>query len=151
KLPPGHLMIASAGGLEVRRYWRWRPSAARQASEPRLMAEYVGFLEDSVRLQMRSDVPVGLYLSSGLDSTALLALMTKVTSAPVHTFSIGFEGGADSNETNEARETAERFGADHTEAIIGPGDYERYFERYLSDLEEPVGEEAAPAFYFLSA
>jgi asparagine synthase (glutamine-hydrolysing) len=99
---------------------------------------------------MRSDVPVGLFLSSGIDSGALLAIMSQYASRPVHTFTIGFEDGEKSNETDEARVMANRFGADHSEMIIGPQDYERYYERYMGDLEEPVGNETAAAFYFVS-
>ena len=68
----------------------------------------------------------------------------------MHTFTIGFEDGERSNETDDARETACRFGADHTERIITAKDYEDYYERYLWDLEEPVGNETAAAFYFVS-
>jgi asparagine synthase (glutamine-hydrolysing) len=152
KLPPGHLLVAGASGIDVRRYWTWRPPQRRNghASERTLIGEYRELLEDSIRMQMRSDVPVGLYLSSGIDSTALLALMTKYAASAVHTFTIGFEGGAGSNETKDAQDIANRFGADHSEMILGPGDFERYYDRYLWDLEEPVGHEPAVAFYFLS-
>ena len=150
KLPPGHLLVATARGIEIERFWRWRPRHRDAVSEGRLIDEYRELLEDSIRLQMRSDVPVGLYLSSGVDSTALLALMSKYAGGPVHTFTIGFEGGETSNETDDAREIANRFGANHSEMILGPRDYERYYDRYLWDLEEPVGHEPAVAFYFLS-
>lgn len=150
KLPPGHLLIASPQGIEIRRYWKWKPTANRGGSEASLIAEYRDLLEDAIRLQMRSDVPVGLYLSSGIDSSALLAVMNKYAGGAIHTFTIGFEGGEASNETDDAREIANRFGADHSEMILGPKDFEEYYERYLWDLEEPVGHEPAVAFYFLS-
>jgi len=150
KLPPGHLLVASSRGIQVQRYWNWKPRIRGKETESCLVAEYRELLEDSVRLQMRSDVSVGLYLSSGVDSTALLALMSKYAGGPVHTFTIGFEGGETSNETNDAREMAGRFGANHSEMILGPKDFEQYYERYLWDLEEPVGHEPAAAFYFLS-
>ena len=150
KLPPGHLLVADARGVDVRRFWNWKPRHRGPSTESSLIAEYRELLEDSIRLQMRSDVPVGLYLSSGIDSTALLAIMNKYAGGPVHTFTIGFEGGEASNETDDARAIANRFGADHSEMILGPRDYERYYERYLWDLEEPVGHEPAVAFYFLS-
>jgi asparagine synthase (glutamine-hydrolysing) len=150
KLPPGHLLVASARGIDVQRFWHWKPRHRGPVAESRLIAEYRELLEDSIRLQMRSDVPVGLYLSSGVDSSALLAVMNKYAGGPVHTFTIGFEGGETSNETDDARAIANRFGAHHSEMILGPKDYEQYYERYLWDLEEPVGHEPAVAFYFLS-
>jgi asparagine synthase (glutamine-hydrolysing) len=150
KLPPGHWMIADAAGVRVERYWRWTPSAFSTAPEEELIERYQALVEDAVRLQMRSDVPVGLFLSSGVDSAALLALMGKHAGASVHTFTIGFEDGERSNETDDARILARRYGADHDEMIVGAADYERYFDRHLWDLEEPLGNETAAAFYFVS-
>jgi asparagine synthase (glutamine-hydrolysing) len=149
KLPPGHLMLVASSGITIRRYWNWTPQLA-EADETELVERYQSLLQDAVRLQMRSDVPVGLFLSSGIDSNALLAIMSAQVDRPVHTFTIGFEQGERSNETDEARVVASRYGADHTEMIVGPRDYEGYYERYLWDLEEPVGNETAAAFYFVS-
>ncbi len=150
KLPPAHLMVIGSDGFEIRRYWNWKPRIRTHIDERCLIETYRELLEDAVRLQLRSDVPVGLFLSSGIDSGALLAIMSKYASRPIYTFTIGFEQGDESNETNDAREMAARFGADHSEMIVGPKDYERYYERYLWDLEEPVGNETAAAFYFVS-
>jgi len=150
KLPPAHLMVVNRDGIQIQRYWHWKPQPRRDLDEEVLVEIYQDLVEDAVRLQMRSDVPVGLFLSSGVDSGALLALMNQHASGPVHTFTIGFEDGEHSNETDDAREMAHQFGADHTDRIIGPKDYETYYERYLQDLEEPVGNETAAAFYFVS-
>jgi asparagine synthase (glutamine-hydrolysing) len=149
KLPAAHLMVVTSGGITIRRYWNWTPQLA-EADETELVERYQSLLHDAVRLQMRSDVPVGLFLSSGIDSNALLAMMSGQVDRPVHTFTIGFEQGEHSNETDDARAAASRYGTDHTEMIVSPSDYERYYERYLWDLEEPVGNETAAAFYFVS-
>ncbi len=150
KLPPGHLMTASAEGCEVRRYWGWRPRRTVEAREEVLVEEYQSLIEDAVRLQMRSDVPVGLFLSSGVDSGALLAMMSDWGSRPVQAFTVGFVGGEATNEVTQAKEVAHAFGAQHTDCMIAPEDYQAYFERYLADLEEPVGDDTAAAFYFVS-
>jgi asparagine synthase (glutamine-hydrolysing) len=150
KLPPGHWMLADASGLRVERYWQSTPGDFSTAPEGELIERYRSLVEDAVRLQMRSDVPVGLFLSSGVDSAALLALMGQHAGAPVRTFTIGFEDGEKSNETDDARALAKRFGADHDEMIVGASDYEKYFDRHLWDLEEPLGNETAAAFYFVS-
>jgi asparagine synthase (glutamine-hydrolysing) len=150
KLPPGHWMTISNGDVRVQRYWDWTPQIRQHYHERDLIETYRELVEDAVRLQMRSDVPVGLFLSSGIDSGALLALMSQHSTMPVHTFTIGFEDGERSNEIQGARELATRFGATHTEMVIGPRDYVNYYERYLWDLEEPVGNESAAAFYFVS-
>jgi asparagine synthase (glutamine-hydrolysing) len=149
KLPAAHLMVVTSSGITIRRYWNWTPQLA-EGDETELVERYQSLLQDAVRLQMRSDVPVGLFLSSGIDSNALLAMMSGQVDRPVHTFTIGFEQGEHSNETDDARAAASRYGTDHTEMIVSPRDYERYYERYLWDLEEPVGNETAAAFYFVS-
>ena len=150
KLPPAHYMVAAADGIEIQRYWRHLPQVRQDIDEQTLIEEYQELVEDAVRIQMRSDVPVGLFLSSGIDSGALLALMSKHSSQPVHTFTIGFERGERTNETEDARALAAMFGARHTEMIVSAADYRNYYERYMRDLEEPVGNETAAAFYFVS-
>jgi len=150
KLPPAHWMMIDADGMTIRRYWQRKPKIRGDVDESQLVEIYMSLVEDAIRLQMRSDVPVGLFLSSGIDSGALLALMRKHTNGPVHTFTIGFAQGEKTNETRDAREMANRFGADHSEMIVSPEDYAKYYDRYLWDLEEPVGNETAAAFYFVS-
>lgn len=150
KLPPGHLMIISANKFEIKRFWNWIPQIRTDCDEVQLIETYQSLLEDTIRLQLRSDVPVGLFLSSGIDSGAILAIMRKFINGPIYTFTIGFEDGEKTNETKDAREVAEMFGTNHTEMIVGPNDYESYFERHLWDLEEPLGNETAAAFYFVS-
>ena len=150
KLPPGHLMLATRKGLQISRFWNWVPGKRRQSNESALVEEYQMLLEDAVRLQLRSDVPLGLFLSSGVDSGVLLSIMSQYASSPVQTFTIGFEEGEKTNEIDDAREMARIFGADHHSMTVAPEDYVHYFGRYMMDLEEPVGHEAAPAFHFVS-
>jgi asparagine synthase (glutamine-hydrolysing) len=150
KLTPGHWMTISRRGTEIQRFWTWAPREHSLRSESALVEEYQALLEDAVRLQLRSDVPLGLFLSSGIDSGALLAIMSKHSYGPVRAFTIGFEGGETSNEVDDARALAGMFGATHDVMMVAPDDYQSYYERYLWDLEEPVGNETAAAFYFVS-
>lgn len=150
KLPPGHLMRITSSGVEIKRFWNWVPKPRKQWLEDELIEEYQDLLFDAVRLQLRSDVPLGLFLSSGVDSGALLALMSQQLPGPVQAFTIGFEGGDATNEVDDAREMARRFGADHHFLTLSPRDYVGYYQRYMDDIEEPVGHEAAAAFYFLA-
>src|SRR5438552_2263030 len=150
KLPPAHLMTVGPEGCEIRRYWNWTPQIRAEADEAELIETYQWLVEDAVRLQMRSDVPVGLFLSSGIDSGTLLAIMATYAGKPVHTFTIGFEQGELENETDDARALATRFGGESAGVIVSPEDYQKYYDRYLWDLEEPVGNETAAAFYFVS-
>ena len=142
-------MLVQASGITIHRYWKSKPTLS-QSGEGELAEKYQWLLNDAVRLQMRSDVPIGLFLSSGVDSNALLAIMREQVNSPIHTFTIGFDGGEQSNETDDARATALLYGANHTEMVVCARDYEDYYDRYLWDLEEPVGNETAAAFYFVS-
>lgn len=151
KLPPGHWMTVSSKGKRIERFWNFAPNASDQwRKEKALIEEYQWLLEDSVRLQLRSDVPLGLFLSSGIDSGGLLAIMSNYVSGPIRTFTIGFKGGEKSNEVKDARALASQFGAKHEYMMVGPEDYLNYYERYMWDIEEPVGNETAAAFYFVS-
>jgi asparagine synthase (glutamine-hydrolysing) len=150
KLPPAHFMVVSAAGVHIERFWNSIPRPQRIHTEADYIEQYQGMVEDAVRLQMRSDVPVGLFLSSGVDSGALLAIMSKYASGPVQAFTIGFEGGEKTNEVNDAKSMARMFGADHHFEMLSPADYMKYYERYMMDLEEPVGNETAAAFYFVA-
>ncbi len=150
KVPPATFVSCDAGGVQAKGYWNWRPEIRRDKKEEELTENYRDLLQDAIKLQLRSDVPVGLFLSSGTDSGALLAVMRQNATGPLHTFTLGFEDGDGTNETEDARELARRFDTDHREMVIGPRDYEAYYERYLWDIEEPVGNETAAAFYFVS-
>ena len=150
KLPQGHRITLSSRGIEVERFWDWVPRLRENYDEKDLIEEYRILLEDAVRLQLRSDVPLGLFLSSGVDSGALLAIMSKHSSGPVRAFTIGFEGGEKTNEVEDAGALARMFGATHRFMMVTPEDYLKYYEKYLWDIEEPLGNETAAAFYFVS-
>jgi asparagine synthase (glutamine-hydrolysing) len=150
KLPPAHYLLVSKLGIQIDRFWNSLPCDPRKIKEAELLEEYQNLLEDAVKLQLRSDVPLGLFLSSGVDSGMLLAIMSKYTNKPVQTFTIGFEGGEKTNEVEDAKHLAQMFGADHYYQMLGPDDYIKYYERYMWDLEEPVGNETAAAFYFVA-
>jgi asparagine synthase (glutamine-hydrolysing) len=143
-------MHVDSDAVKLRNYWTWTAKVREHCNESDLIEKYQDLVEDAVRLQVRSDVPVGLFLSSGVDSASLLSMMRRHNNGSIHTFTLGFEGGEASNETADARRLALRYGSDHTEMIVGAGDYQAYYHRYLMDLEEPVGNETAAAFYFVS-
>lgn len=150
KLPPGYLMQVTREATRVQRFWNHIPQPGVVTQEAELVERYQALLEDAVRLQMRSDVPLGLFLSSGIDSGVLLALMSQHATGPVQAFTIDFEQGQKTNEADDAHKIARRYGADHHCLTISPTDYITYFDRYMLDIEEPVAHEAAPAFHFVS-
>lgn len=150
RLPPGHRMLLSGERISISRYWNHVPQFRQNWREEELIEEYLTLLKDSIKIQLRSDVPLGLFLSSGIDSSALLAVMKDYACGPVQTFTIGFKDGEKTNEVADAHDVARQFGADHHSLMLSSQDYLDHFERYMRDLEEPVGHEAAPAFYFLA-
>lgn len=150
KLPAGHILTASGSEVSITRFWKGIAAPHAPAKIEALEEEYRSRVHESIKLQMRSDVPVGLFLSSGVDSVSLLSQMHELGSGPLHTFTIGFEGGEATNETTAARAEAKRFGATHHEWIVTAQEYMDYYKRYMRDLEEPTANETAAAFYFVS-
>jgi asparagine synthase (glutamine-hydrolysing) len=117
KLEPGHWLTFERGRLEVQPYWSLDFTKKRQLSEREAADEAIHLLRESVRLRMISDVPVGAFLSGGIDSSAIVALMAEQSSQPVKTFSIGFDE-ADFDELAHARRIAERYGTEHHEFVV---------------------------------
>ncbi|MBI1839315.1 MAG: asparagine synthase (glutamine-hydrolyzing) [Verrucomicrobia bacterium] len=150
KLPPASVLRVEKGKYSIRRFWRVPPKEHLRISEGEAVERYQDLLKDAVRLQLRSDVPLGLFLSSGIDSGVILAIMREHLTQPVETFTIGFSGGESTNEVDDAKVVADLFDARHTHMMVSPEDYLSYYERYMWDLEEPVGNETAAAFYFVS-
>lgn len=148
KLPAGHLLIWD-GGLQVRPYWdvpARHPGAGPDPEERR--AHLRGLLEDAVREAMVSDVPVGAFLSGGLDSSLVVALMSRVADGPVRTFSVGFQERS-YNELPYARMVADRYGTDHHEVIIEPH-IEEVIHEIVDHFDEPFADSSAVATYYVS-
>jgi asparagine synthase (glutamine-hydrolysing) len=152
KLPPATLLIAEAGRVERRRYWQL-PTQTDQGLTEAAWAERVAeCIETSVRRQLVSDVPIGAFLSGGIDSASVVAFMAKHTDRPVKTYSIGFAGGTAETYYNElpyASEVAERFGTDHHEILVRP-DVVALLPRLLWHMDEPVADSAFVTTYLVS-
>ncbi len=124
KLPPAHTATLRDGQLDLRRYWQLPPgppAGARGASIEDTAATVRDELREAVRLRLESDVPLGVFLSGGIDSSAVVASMREVTSGRIATFSVGFGGAfASFDERPYARLVARRFGTDHHEEVLEP-------------------------------
>jgi asparagine synthase (glutamine-hydrolysing) len=121
KLPPGHVMNVDSGGVRTRRYWNCPPlSAESKDSERDVAATLRDLLFRAVEKRMVSDVPLGAFLSGGLDSSLIVAIMSRLTSEPVKTLSVGFEGPQSHNELPFARHMAEHCRTDHHEITLQP-------------------------------
>ena len=149
KLPPGHLMEYANGKIEIRQYWDVPKYGTHPTvSEEECLQELERRLEEAVRIRLISDVPLGALLSGGVDSSIVVALMARVSSGPVKTFSIGFRA-EQFNEAEYARLVAERFGTQHHELILDPNLEETLV--YLSGmLEEPFGDSSMLPTYYVS-
>jgi asparagine synthase (glutamine-hydrolysing) len=143
KLAPGHLLEWSPGSApEVRRWARPKPvpaAAVRTEDEDTLAHELRGVLRDSVAAHLVADVPVGVFLSGGIDSGALAALAAEQLREPLRTFSVGFEERT-FDELAGAREVASRIGADHHEVVLRAADAADLLPRVVAAYDEPFGD-----------
>ncbi len=121
KLPPAHVVTVEAGSLDQtpRRYWRFKIETDHNRTLDQWQEELEAKIEETVAAHQIADVPVGAFLSGGLDSSAMVAVQSGLSETPVETFSIGFRE-ADFSELPHARQVAERFKTKHTEEIITP-------------------------------
>jgi asparagine synthase (glutamine-hydrolysing) len=151
KLAPGHYLLIKDGKPEVRQYWDLdlvEPS--RKISLADAEAELQSLLAKTVELHMIADVPVGVLLSGGVDSTAVLSLAVDGTDKKISTFTVGFSGGEVADERPYARLAAERYGTQHYDMTITAKDFAAFIPRYVWHMEEPVCEPPAIAMYYVS-
>src|SRR3972149_6040132 len=152
EVSPGHLLKAVDGKLEHRRYWDWnfpQDEAYRRDSADDLAEELRTLLIDATRLQLRADVPVGAYLSGGIDSSVTTALLRQLNQAPLMTFSVAFED-KDYDESPYQREMANALGVEHHEIRCKYSDIGDNFPEVIWHTEKPVLR-TAPAPLFLLA
>ncbi len=142
KLPPGHLMTVDAdGAIDLRRYWRAEPARDLPAAAAEIEEHLLGLMGDSVRLQLRSDVPVGALLSGGIDSGLMVALAAEVSPSPLNTYTVSFEG-AGFDEGPLAKSVAQRYGTNHTSLTLPSGSAGDYLPRLAWYSEEPLNDAA---------
>ncbi len=146
KLPPAHYLLLKDGKADIRRYWSLSYLPKHTAPFAELQEEIVERLREATRLRMISDVPLGAFLSGGVDSSAIVALMAEQSSMPVKTFAIGFKEAA-YNELPFARMVAKRFATDHTEFIVEP-DAVEILPKLVWHYNEPFADSSAiPSYY----
>ncbi len=142
KLRPGtFLRVDTRGEIREEAYWDaivLDPLA--ETSEEEICAEILRLLRSSVRKRMMSDVPFGVYLSGGVDSSANVALMSEMMDRPVTTFSVGFEGQPAYNELEEARRVARMYGCDHHEVVLAAQDLQRTVPDLIHHQDEPIAD-----------
>ena len=153
KLPPGHTATLAGGTLTLRRYWDLPPAPAEAArvDTPELHERLRHEIREAVRLRLESDVPLGVFLSGGVDSSIVTASMREVTSGRIATFSIGFGAAAASwDELRFARQVAARFGTEHHEEILEPKAAE-LAPGIVRAFDEPFADSSALATFAVAA
>jgi len=168
KLLPGHLLVFESGNIKTRQYWdvprrgeRSTESLARPApaadqrsaslsNERHPVARFRELLEESVRLRLMSDVPLGMFLSGGIDSSAIAAIMAGMIDRPLQTFSVAFKERA-FNEIAYARQVAQAIGADSHEIVIDDRDFFGALPKLVWHEDEPIAHTSSVPLYFVSA
>jgi asparagine synthase (glutamine-hydrolysing) len=150
QLPPGHLLVWEGGRARLVPYWR--PLELREESavdEDELIVEAEQLLRESVRSRLIADVPLGVFLSGGLDSTLVTSFAAEVSSHRVQTFTVGYDVGG-VNETHPAARTARAIGTDHHELVLRSSDVLGLAEGLYSRLDQPIADQALLASYAVS-
>jgi asparagine synthase (glutamine-hydrolysing) len=154
RLLPGHTLTWRDGRIAVNQYWdmHFAPvsgEAEHRRSDADLVDEWRELFRESVRLRLMADVPLGMFLSGGIDSSAIAAMMSGLVTEPIKTFSVGF-AEREANELEYARMVAEKFGTDHHEILISPQQFFAALPKLIWHEDEPLAHLASVPLYFVS-
>lgn len=150
RLPPGCSAIYKDGRLQVREYWDVTFHQGADKGFDYYLEEARALLLDSIKLRLRSDVPLGIFLSGGIDSSAVVGLLADKVQEPLKTFSVAYDFGEKFNETPYAKMVAKRFETEHREIFVRPEQFRDFVPHYVHLMDEPVTEAAAISLYFVS-
>jgi asparagine synthase (glutamine-hydrolysing) len=148
KLPPGHYLEFADNQISIRQYWDMPQFGSNPMPEEECLQRIEGILADAVRMRLISEVPLGVLLSGGVDSSVVVATMARTSDAPVKTFTIGF-GKADFDEAEYARTVANQFGTEHHELTVDP-DLWSTLELLSGVLDEPFADSSILPTYHVS-
>lgn len=150
QVPPGHLLVHDGKSFRLERYWTIRYEPIPERTEADYIEELIELLKESVRLRMISDVPLGAFLSGGVDSSLVVALMSELTEIPVETFSIGYLEGIEAfDERRYAQKISEKYHTSHHEFIVRP-DIQDVTEKIVRFFDQPFADASAIPNYYLS-
>jgi asparagine synthase (glutamine-hydrolysing) len=148
KLSPGHYFLVSEGQVRVERYWQLPPGEARAVKEDAAIEEFRALIDETVRSHLISDVPLGAFLSGGLDSSSIVAWMARLGVSDIKTFCVGYDSAE--SELPFARRVAEHIHTDHHELVLTPTHFRDFLPKIVWHMDEPVGDEASLPLYFLA-
>lgn len=150
KLEPGNYLVIKNGELEIKQYWDMQFDKSVDKGENYYIEKTQALFEDAVKLQLRSDVPLGVFLSGGIDSSAVVAMMRKLKVKDIKTFSVAWDYGDNFNETKYSRAVSNQFETDHTEYFMTAEEFKAFLPDYIRHMDEPVTEAAAISLYYLA-
>ncbi len=151
KLDPGHYLTVEDGQVSVKQYWDLHFETKPDSQKfDKAVETLQALLQRTVKDHMISDVPVGVLLSGGVDSTGVLSYAVQQTNKPIHTFTMGFSGENFQDERPYARLASQKFGTVHHEISMDADDFRDFLPKYVWHMEEPVCEPPAIALYFVS-
>lgn len=150
RLLPGHSLTWRDNRTTISRYWDLRFGEGGRGTLDDCAERIEGLLKNSIDLHLRSDVPLGVFLSGGLDSSTVVALLAPGARGGLKTFSVAYDFGPDYDETPYAREVAAAFQTDHHETRVTPGQFLDFVPNYIWHMDEPVTEAAAISLYYVS-
>jgi asparagine synthase (glutamine-hydrolysing) len=152
KLPAGHMLVVNRVGTAcIKQYWDALPPASpivRTVEEHQ--KNILELLRTSIKKRMMADVPFGVFLSGGVDSSANVALMSELMTQPVRTFTVGFHDTEELNELESARAISKRFGTNHQEVMIGRGEMLKFLPELIFHQDEPIADPVCVPLYYVS-
>jgi asparagine synthase (glutamine-hydrolysing) len=150
-LMPGHyLLIENNAKMVIKKYWEVDFSPAQDKGLDYFLEKGSSLLNSAIAYRLRSDVPLGIFLSGGIDSSTIVGLLAANNMEKLKTFSVAYDFGDKFNETPYARMVAEKFNTDHHEVIASPEKFMEFIPEYIKYMDEPVAESAAISLYFVS-
>jgi asparagine synthase (glutamine-hydrolysing) len=153
RLLPGHTLLWRDGQIRIEKYWdvtfRQEDENQPERSDEDYVREWTELFEQSVRLRLMADVPLGMFLSGGIDSSAIAAVMSKMVAEPIKTFSVAF-AEREANELEYARMVATAFKTDHHEVVVSPEDFFAELPKLVWHEDEPLAHPSSVALYFVS-
>ena len=150
RLLPGHILVWQDGNIKIHRYWDIQYNKTPELiREEDITHEFLSLFEYSVKLRLMSDVPLGVFLSGGIDSSAIVAVMSKMVDQPIKTFSVAFQE-REANELNYSRIVSRMYGTDHHEVIVTPEAYFKKLPKLIWHEDEPIAFPSSIPLYFVS-
>lgn len=152
KLPAGHMLVVNRDGTaRMTQYWDALPPVSPIVrSEAEHQKNILELLRASIKKRMMADVPFGVFLSGGVDSSANVALMSELMTQPVRTFTVGFHDTEELNELESARAISQRFGTDHHEVLIGREEMQKFLPELIFHQDEPIADPVCVPLYYVS-